>query len=159
MVVTCRLDDDKYMKLAIEQAKIAASMGEIPVGAVIVSNGDIISTGYNKREILTNSLAHAEIVAINSACKQLGSWRILNATLYVTLEPCAMCAGAIINSRIEKVVFGASDLKAGSFGSLVNLSELPYNHQPQIVSGVCEKECADLLSNFFRELRKKKKLL
>lgn len=154
-----RLDDDKYMKLAIEQAKIAASMGEIPVGAIIISNGDIISTGYNKREMLTNSLAHAEIVAINSACKQLGSWRILNATLYVTLEPCAMCAGAIINSRIEKVVFGASDLKAGSFGSLVNLSELPYNHKPQIVSGVCEKECADLLSSFFRELRKKKKLL
>ncbi len=153
------MDDDKYMKLAIEQAKIAASMGEIPVGAVIVSNGDIISTGYNKREMLTNSLAHAEIVAINSACKQLNSWRILNATLYVTLEPCAMCAGAIINSRIEKVVFGAFDPKAGSFGSLVNLSELPYNHKPQIVSGVCEKECADLLSGFFRELRKKKKLL
>ncbi len=154
-----RLDDDKYMKLAIEQAKIAASMGEIPVGAIIISNGDIISTGYNKREMLTNSLAHAEIVAINSACKKLNSWRILNATLYVTLEPCAMCAGAIINSRIEKVVFGAYDPKAGSFGSLVNLSELRYNHQPQIVSGVCEKECADLLSNFFRELRKKKKLL
>ena len=158
-MVIYRLDDDKYMKLAIEQAKIAASMGEIPVGAIIISNGDIISTGYNKREMLTNSLAHAEIVAINSACKKLNSWRILNATLYVTLEPCAMCAGAIINSRIEKVVFGAYDPKAGSFGSLVNLSELRYNHQPQIVSGVCEKECADLLSNFFRELRKKKKLL
>lgn len=155
----CRVNDDKYMKLAIEQAKIAVSMGEIPVGAVIVSNGDIISTGYNKREMLTNSLAHAEIVAINSACKKVSSWRILNATLYVTLEPCAMCAGAIINSRIEKVVFGAYDPKAGSFGSLVNLSELCYNHQPKIVSGVCEKECADLLSNFFRELRKKKKLL
>lgn len=158
-MVICRLDDDKYMKFAIEQAKIAASMGEIPVGAVIVSNGDIVSTGYNKREMLTNSLAHAEIVAINSACKKLNSWRILNATLYVTLEPCAMCAGAIINSRIEKVVFGTYDPKAGSFGSLVDLSELRYNHQPQIVSGVCEKECADLLSNFFRELRKKKKLL
>ena len=153
------LYDDKYMRLAVEQAKIAASMGEIPVGAVIVSNDNIISTGYNKREMLANSLAHAEMVAINSACKKLNSWRILNATLYVTLEPCAMCAGAIINSRIDKVVFGASDPKAGSFGSLVNLSELRYNHQPKIVSGVCEKECADLLSSFFRELRKKKKLL
>lgn len=147
------------MKIAIEQAKIAASMGEIPVGAVVVSDGNIISTGYNKREMLNNSLAHAEIVAIDSACRELNSWRILNSTLYVTLEPCAMCAGAIINSRIEKVVFGAFDPKAGSFGSLVNLSDLCYNHRPQIVSGVCEKECAGLLSNFFKELRKKKKSL
>lgn len=153
----CRLDDDKYMKLAIDQAKIAASMGEVPVGAVVVSSGNIISKGYNKRELLNNSLAHAEIVAINSACKHLNSWRILNSTLYVTLEPCAMCAGAIINSRIDRVVFGAFDPKAGSFGSLVDLSEVPYNHKPKIVSGVCEKECAEMLSSFFKELRKKKK--
>lgn len=145
------------MKLAIDQAKIAASMGEVPVGAVVVSSGNIISKGYNKRELLNNSLAHAEIVAINSACKHLNSWRILNSTLYVTLEPCAMCAGAIINSRIDRVVFGASDPKAGSFGSLVDLSEVPYNHKPKIVSGVCEKECAEMLSSFFKELRKKKK--
>lgn len=159
LVVTYTLDDGKYMQIAIEQAKIAASMGEVPVGAVVVSNGDVISTGYNKREILNNSLAHAEIIAINSACKRLDSWRLLNATLYVTLEPCAMCAGAIINSRIERVVFGAFDPKAGSFGSLVNLSELPYNHRLKIVSGVCEKECGNLLSSFFKKLRKKKKSL
>lgn len=153
------LDDDRYMKMAIEQAKIAASMGEVPVGAIVVSDGDVVSTGYNKREILNNSLAHAEIVAINSACKKFNSWRLLNVTLYVTLEPCAMCAGAIINSRIDRVVFGAFDPKAGSFGSLVDLSELPYNHIPQIISGVCEKECGKLLSSFFKELRKKKKSL
>ena len=159
MVVTYTLNDGKYMQIAIGQAKMAASIGEVPVGAIVVVNGDVVSTGYNKRETLSNSLAHAEILAINSACKKLNSWRLLNATLYVTLEPCAMCAGAIINSRIERVVFGAFDHKAGSFGSLVNLSELPYNHRPQIVSGVCEKECGDLLSSFFKELRKKKNSL
>ncbi len=153
------LNDDKYMQMAIEEAKIAASMGEIPVGAVVVVGNNIVSTGYNRREMLNNSLAHAEIVAINSACNKLNSWRLLNSTIYVTLEPCAMCAGAIINSRIEKVVFGAHDPKAGSFGSLVNLSELAYNHRPQIISGVCEKECGELLSSFFKELRRKKKSL
>ena len=148
------MDDEQYMKIAIAQAKMAADMGEIPVGAIIVSDGDIISTGFNKREMLNNSLAHAEVVAINSACRALGVWRLLNSTLYVTLEPCAMCAGAIINSRIERVIFGAFDPKSGSFGSLVDLSKLPYNHKPAVVSGVCEGECAKLLSDFFQKLRK-----
>ena len=148
------MDDEKYMKAAIAQAEFAAKMGEVPVGAIIVSDGDIISTGFNKRERLNNSLAHAEIVAINAACEMLGSWRLLNSTLYVTLEPCAMCAGAIINSRIERVVFGAFDPKAGSFGSLVDLSKLPYNHKPEVVSGVCGEECSKLLSDFFDKLRK-----
>lgn len=156
-MVIYNLNDDKYMQVAIEEAKMAASMGEIPVGAVVVVGDNIVSTGYNRREMLNNSLAHAEIVAINSACKKLNSWRLLNATMYVTLEPCAMCAGAIINSRIEKVVFGAHDPKAGSFGSLVNLSELSYNHRPKIISGICEKECGEILSSFFKELRRKKK--
>ena len=148
------MNDEQYMKMAIAQAKMAADMGEIPVGAIIVSDGDIISTGFNKREMLNNSLAHAEVVAINSACRALGAWRLLNSTLYVTLEPCAMCAGAIINSRIERVVFGAFDPKSGSFGSLVDLSKFPYNHKPVVVSGVCEEECAKLLSDFFQKLRK-----
>ena len=148
------MDDEKYMKAAIAQAEFAAKMGEVPVGAIIVSDGDIISTGFNKRECLNNSLAHAEIVAINVACEKLGCWRLLNSTLYVTLEPCAMCAGAIINSRIERVVFGAFDPKAGSFGSLVDLSKLPYNHKPEVVSGVCGEECSKLLSDFFDKLRK-----
>ena len=148
------MNDEQYMKIAIAQAKMAADMGEIPVGAIIVSDGDIISTGFNKREMLNNSLAHAEVVAINSACRALGVWRLLNSTLYVTLEPCAMCAGAIINSRIERVIFGAFDPKSGSFGSLVDLSKLPYNHKPVVVSGVCEEECAKLLSDFFQKLRK-----
>ncbi len=148
------MDDEKYMKAAIAQAEFAAKMGEVPVGAIIVSDGDIISTGFNKRERLNNSLAHAEIVAINAACETLDRWRLLNSTLYVTLEPCAMCAGAIINSRIERVVFGAFDPKAGSFGSLVDLSKLPYNHKPEVVSGVCGEECSKLLSDFFDKLRK-----
>ena len=148
------MDDEKYMKAAIAQAEFAAKMGEVPVGAIIVSDGDIISTGFNKRERLNNSLAHAEIVAINAACETLDRWRLLNSTLYVTLEPCAMCAGAIINSRSERVVFGAFDPKAGSFGSLVDLSKLPYNHKPEVVSGVCGEECSKLLSDFFDKLRK-----
>ena len=142
------------MKLAIAQAEFAAKMGEVPVGAIIVRDSDIISAGFNKRECLNNSLAHAEVIAINVACEALGCWRLLNSTLYVTLEPCAMCAGAIINSRIERVVFGASDPKAGSFGSLVDLSKLPYNHKPEVVSGVCGEECSRLLSDFFYQLRK-----
>ena len=148
------MNDEEYMKLAIAQAEFAAKMGEVPVGAIIVRDGDIISAGFNKRECLNNSLAHAEVIAINVACEALGCWRLLNSTLYVTLEPCAMCAGAIINSRIERVVFGASDPKAGSFGSLVDLSKLPYNHKPEVVSGVCGEECSRLLSDFFYQLRK-----
>ena len=144
-----------YMNKAIEQVKIAASEGEVPVGAVIVKDRRIISCGRNRRELGKNALYHAETEAIDNACKALGGWRLIGCTLYVTLEPCPMCAGAIINSRIERVVFGAYDKKAGSLGSVVNLFELPYNHKPELVGGVCQEECGNLLSSFFERLRKK----
>lgn len=131
--------------------------GEVPVGAVVVHNGKIISEGRNRRENAKNALNHAEIEAIDGACRALGGWRLFGCDLYVTLEPCPMCAGAIINSRIERVIFGAFDKKAGSCGSVVNLFELPYNHKPEIISGVCEEECSSVLSEFFKQLRNKKK--
>lgn len=144
-----------FMKKAIEEAEKAAKIGEVPIGAVIVKDGEIVSTGYNKRENHKNALLHAEIEAIDDACKKLQSWRLIDCSLYVTLEPCPMCAGAIINSRIRRVIFGAKDAKAGSCGSVINLFELEYNHRPEIISGVMEKECGDLLSNFFKNLRRK----
>ena len=144
-----------FMQKAIEQAKLAADETEVPVGAVVVKDGEIISVGRNRRELGKNALYHAETEAIDLACKALGGWRLMGCTLYVTLEPCPMCAGAIINSRIERVVFGAYDKKAGSLGSVVNLFELPYNHKPELCGGVLETECAELLSSFFRKLRKK----
>ena len=144
-----------FMREAISQAKLAADETEVPVGAVIVKDGKIISVGRNRRELGKNALYHAETEAIDLACKALGGWRLMGCTLYVTLEPCPMCAGAIINSRIERVVFGAYDKKAGSLGSVVNLFELPYNHKPELCGGVLEEECAELLSSFFKKLRKK----
>lgn len=147
--------DILFMQAAIEQAMLAASEDEVPVGAVIVKDGEIISRGRNRRELGKNALYHAETEAIDNACKALGGWRLMGCTLYVTLEPCPMCAGAIINSRIERVVFGAYDKKAGSCGSVVNLFELPYNHKPELSGGVLEEECAELLSSFFKKLRKK----
>lgn len=151
------MDDKFYMKAAIKRAKTAYKDWETPIGAVVVKDGRIIATGRNLREKRKNALCHAEIIAINRACKKLGCWRLNDCDLYVTLEPCAMCAGAIINARIRKVVYGASDAKAGSLGSLVDLAELPYNHKPQIIAGVMEEECAALLSAFFKELRVIKK--
>jgi len=151
------VNDSTYMRLAIEEAKIAYSEGETPIGAVIVRNGEVIARGHNRRENDKNALYHAEIICINKACEILGGWRLPNCTLYVTVEPCPMCAGAIINSRIERVVFGVKDYKAGSFGSVVNLSTYPYNHKPEITGGVLSDECAELMSNFFRELRQSKK--
>ncbi len=151
------MDDKFYMKQAIKRAKVAYKDGETPVGAVIVKDGVVIASGRNYRENKKNALMHAELVAINRACKKLGSWRLVGCDLYVTLEPCPMCAGAAINARIRRVVYGASDGKAGSFGSLVNLNDYPYNHKPEIVSGVLGEECAMLLSDFFKELRIKKK--
>ena len=142
------------MQNAIDEAKKARSIGEVPVGAVIVFENKIIGSGYNKRETSKNALSHAEIEAINEACKTLGSWRLLNCDLYVTLEPCPMCIGAIINARIKKVVFGCADPKSGSCGSLINLTDLPYNHRPEIVSGIMKDECSTLLSDFFKNLRK-----
>lgn len=149
--------DSEFMRLAIEQARLAAEDGEVPVGAVVVRNGEVVSTGRNRREKGKNALAHAEIEAINNACAALGGWRLWECDLYVTLEPCPMCAGAIINSRIKKVVFGAKDEKAGSCGTVTDLFEFPYNHKPLTVRGVLEDECAQLLSDFFKELRERKK--
>ena len=143
------------MQKAIELAKASASEGEVPVGAVVVKDGEIVGKGRNRREIGKNALYHAEIEAIDNACKKLGGWRLWQCDLYVTLEPCPMCAGAIINSRIKNVYFGAYDKKAGSFGSVADFNTLPYNHKPQIYGGIMEEECKSLLSAFFKNLRKK----
>ena len=145
--------DEKFMKHAMTRAKAAAALGEVPIGAVIVKDGKIVSSGKNMREIKANALLHAEITAIDRACKRLGAWRLCDCTLYVTLEPCPMCAGAIINARIPHVVYGAADAKAGSCGSLTNLFALPYNHRPTVTAGVCEEEARALLQDFFRRLR------
>lgn len=149
--------EEKFMKEAIKQAKKAAAIGETPIGAVIVRNGEIISRGYNKRETKKNALLHAEIIAINRACKKLGGWRLPGCEMYVTLEPCPMCAGAIINSRIENVYFGAYDKKSGCSGSVINLFQKGmFNHNVGVTGGIMESECAEILTNFFRELRKNK---
>lgn len=144
------------MQTALTIAREAAQEGEVPVGAVIVKDGEVIAVGRNRREKGRNALAHAEIEAIDGACKALGGWRLSGCTLYVTLEPCPMCAGAIINSRIDRVVYGTTDPKAGSCGSLVDLFALPYNHKPTVTTGVLQAECADALQSFFRSLRGKK---
>lgn len=149
------MDNEYFMDQAIALAREAALEGEVPVGAVVVLGDKIVGTGRNRREKSKNALAHAEIEAINEACRTLGGWRLWQCDMYVTLEPCPMCTGAIINSRIKRLVYGASDNKAGSCGSVVNLFELPYNHKPEIVSGVKKDECAELLSEFFKALRKK----
>lgn len=149
------MNDEFFMDQAIELAKEAAKEGEVPVGAVVVIDGRIVGRGRNRRETGKNALAHAEIEAINEACKTLGGWRLWQCDMYVTLEPCPMCTGAIINSRIKRLVYGASDSKAGSCGSVVNLFSLPYNHKPEVVSGLKQEECAALLSDFFKNLRKK----
>lgn len=145
------------MQKALELAKISAAEGEVPVGAIIVKGDEIVGTGRNRREYGKNALYHAEIEAIDNACKTLGGWRLCECDMYVTLEPCPMCAGAIINSRIKTVYYGASDLKAGSFGSVVDFNSLPYNHKPEIVSGVMQDEARKMLSDFFKGLREKKK--
>lgn len=145
-----------FMRLAIEQAKIAAELGEAPVGAVVCRNGDVVSVGGNRRETGKNALYHAELIALDEACKKLGGWRLFECELYVTLEPCPMCAGAVINSRIRRLVFGASDPKAGCFGSLADFNAIPFNHKPEIVKGVLADECAQLLKDFFAGLRARK---
>lgn len=148
-----KTDDERYMRLAIKQAEKAGLSLDVPVGAVIVKDGNVISAGYNRREQQKNALMHAEIEAINAACKAVGGWRLDGCTLYVTLEPCPMCAGAIINARIERVVYGAPDEKAGCFGSLINLAAVKFNHTPRITPGVLRDECAALLSDFFKNRR------
>ena len=147
-------NDILFMRQALALAQEAADELETPVGAVIVRNGEVIATGKNRRETGKNALYHAEIEAIDNACKKLGGWRLPGCTLYVTLEPCPMCTGAIINARIERVVYGASDAKAGSMGSVIDLTQLPYNHKPAVERGVLQEECAALLSSFFKNLRK-----
>ena len=145
--------DRHYMEQALALAAEAAAEGEVPVGCVIVRRGEVVGTGRNRREGAKNALGHAEIEAIHDACSHLGGWRLWDCTLYVTLEPCPMCAGAIVNARIPRVVFGTADAKAGSCGSVCNLFEMDYNHHPEVVSGVCEEEAAALLSEFFVTLR------
>lgn len=149
---------NELMMRAIELAKISGDEGEVPVGAVVVKNGEIVGEGRNRRELGKNALYHAELEAIDNACKKLGGWRLWECDLYVTLEPCPMCAGAIINSRMKNVYFGAFDGKAGSFGSVADFNLLPYNHKPEITGGVMESECAQLLTDFFKNLRSKKKV-
>ena len=146
-------EDERFMREALALAREAAAEGEVPVGAVVVCGGAIVGRGRNRREQDKTALAHAELEAIAGACRTLGGWRLWQCTLYVTLEPCPMCAGAIINARIPRLVFGASDPKAGSCGSLVDLFSLPYNHHPAVVSGVLGQEAAELLREFFRGLR------
>ncbi len=150
--------DGYYMGLALEQARIAASLGEVPVGAVVVwDDGRIVGVGCNRRESGKNALSHAEIAAIDAACRTLGGWRLHRATLYVTLEPCPMCAGAIVNARIRRVVFGARDPKAGAMGSVMQMNDFPLNHRAEQVCGVRQDECAALLRDFFAALREKRR--
>lgn len=150
--------DTLFMYEAIKEAQKAAEIGEVPIGAVLVLDGNIISRGYNLRETNQNALAHAELLVIDEACKKLGTWRLEDATLYVTLEPCPMCAGAVILSRIKRVVFGATDPKGGCAGTFMNLPEDErFNHRSEVVQGVLEKECGELLSAFFRDIRQRKK--
>jgi len=153
--------DEYYMTLALKEAKKAYKLLEVPVGAVLVKNTDseeyILSKTFNQRETKQNGLYHAEIIAITKACKKLKSWRLHGTTLYVTLEPCPMCLGAAINSRIDRIVFGAYDKKAGACGSLLDLNNMGLNHNIEITSGIMEKECAGILTDFFTSLRKKEK--
>lgn len=151
------MNDSVFMKEALKLAREAADEGEVPVGAVVVLGNEIVGRGRNRREKGKNALAHAELEAIDEACKKLGGWRLWQCDMYVTLEPCPMCTGAIINSRIKRLVYGASDYKAGSCGSVVNLFDLPYNHKPETVSGFMQEECAEILTEFFKQLRNKKK--
>ena len=151
------MEDLQFMDAALELAREAAAEGEVPVGCVIVCDGQIVGRGRNRREIGKNALAHAEIEAIAQACETLGGWRLWACTLYVTLEPCPMCAGAIVNARIPRVVFGASDGKCGACGSVCDLFSMDFNHHPQVQRGVREDECARLLTDFFQNLRARPK--
>ena len=146
--------DEKYMKAAIKQAMKAYALGEVPIGCVIVYEDKIIARGYNRRNTDKNTLSHAEITAINKASKKLGDWRLEGCTLYVTLEPCQMCAGAIVQARITEVVMGSMNPKAGCGGSILNILEMPqFNHQVRVRRGVLEETCSEMLTTFFKELR------
>ena len=147
------MDDLYFMDMALELAREAAAEGEVPVGCVITRGDEIVGRGRNRREKDKSALAHAEIEAISEACRTLGGWRLWECTLYVTLEPCPMCAGAIINARLRRVVYGAADAKAGSCGSVCNLFSMDYNHHPTVETGICEAEASELLTAFFQNLR------
>lgn len=147
-------EDEKYMEEAIKLALIAAQHDEVPVGAVAVRNGEIISSAFNTREESKCATHHAEILAIEAACRALGGWRLPGVTLYVTMEPCVMCAGAIINSRIERVVYGARDHRFGAFGSALDVNSAGLNHRPEVVGGVLGDRCAEILSSYFKGKRK-----
>ena len=144
---------DEFMRMALNEARSAALEGEIPVGSVIVRDGKIIAKAHNNREATGDATGHAETLAIREACRTLGGWHLEKCTLYVTMEPCPMCMGAIINSRISKVVFGAKDAKAGACGSVIDLRSYPFNHKPQVEGGFMKEECAEILSEFFKERR------
>ncbi|WP_036708938.1 tRNA adenosine(34) deaminase TadA [Paenibacillus pinihumi] len=157
MIDNTESEDIKWMREAINEARKAEAIQEVPIGAVIVRNGEIIGRGHNLRETTCNPTSHAEMEAITEASKQLNAWRLLDCTLYVTLEPCPMCAGAIVQSRIDRVVYGTPDPKAGCAGTLMNLLREPrFNHEAEVVEGVLQEECASLLTQFFRRLRQKK---
>ena len=152
-------EDRKYMKEALKQAEKAIALGEVPIGAVIVENGRIIGRGYNRRNTDHTTLAHAEITAIRKANRKVGDWRLAGCTLYITLEPCQMCAGALVQSRIDKVVIGASSFKSGCGGTLLNiLQNEAFNHQVEVVSGLMQEECTEILQRFFKDLRKRNKM-
>lgn len=149
---------EKYMREALKQARKAYALGEVPIGCVIVHEGKIIGRGYNRRNTDKNTLAHAEITAINKASKKIGDWRLEECTLYVTLEPCQMCAGAIVQARIPEVVMGCMNPKAGCAGSILNILEMPrFNHQVMVSRGILEQECSEMLKTFFAELRERNK--
>lgn len=147
------MNDETWMEMALDLAKAAAQAGEVPVGCVITLGDQVVGQGRNRREAGRNALCHAEIEAIDQACRRLGGWRLWQCTLYVTLEPCPMCAGAIVNARIPRVVFGARDPKAGACGSVCNLFTMGFNHHPAVTAGVLEEACGQILRDFFRALR------
>lgn len=152
-------EHEKYMKTALKLAKKAYDLGEVPIGCVIVHEGKIIGRGYNRRNTDKNTLAHAEITAINKASKKIGDWRLEECTLYVTLEPCQMCAGAIVQARIPTVYMGCMNPKAGCAGSILNILNMPeFNHQVNTYKGILEEECSEMLTSFFKELRKRNKI-
>lgn len=149
--------DIKFMKEAIKQAKKAYAIEEVPIGCVIVKEDKVIARGYNKRNTKKNTLAHAEMIAIEKACKKLGDWRIEECTMYITLEPCPMCAGAIVQARIPRVVIGTRNKKAGCAGSVLNLLQVQnFNHQVELTEGVLQEECSQMMKDFFREMRERK---
>lgn len=154
------MDHEFFMNIAIEEAMKAAEIGEVPVGAVIVKDGEVIARGYNRVEIDNDATAHAELIAIKEASKKLGVWRLSGCTLYVTLEPCAMCAGAMVHSRINKLIVGTDDYKRGCAGTVIDLLNFePFNHKVEVIKGVLAYKCSQILSGFFENLRRSRKVL